>query len=394
MFLTDPADAAKVYALTNFHVVNVKGGAQPVAGTTRLGQPDNQDGPTKCCSHLIGTFTAGSGNAVRDAAIVRLDGGMKWLAEITEIGVVAGTHMLTVAEVAPLNYQVRKRGMRTGLTGGIVEALNTQNTVDGVTRNNVIVVRPNPNAGVKAGGTLFFSDHGDSGSAVLNANNEIVALHFAGSTAGLIHKGLELPIADILGQFQTVDSLTLAVATATDRGKVNTVPGPAPVAPQPVLAPSFAAALAVAVPTRGTTFAAVAPVITAVDAPGGTSVMARVGADLGTSTAGVALRALWFDHAAELVDLVTSRRRVTLSWHRDGGPALVQSLYRMAADPTATMPATINGEPPLAQITRIHAVLRANASPELREALDDALASLPDPATHSYDQLLAALAAR
>jgi hypothetical protein len=124
------------------------------------------------------------------------------------------------------------------------------------------------------------------------------------------------------------------------------------------------------------------------------SVMGRVGADLGTSTAGLALRALWFEHAAELVDLVTTRRRVTLAWHRDGGPALVQSLYRMAADPTATMPATINGEPPMARITRIHAVLRAHASPGLRGALDLALASLPDPAAHSYDQLLAALAAR
>jgi hypothetical protein len=387
-FLTDPADPAKVYALTNFHVVNVKGGAQPVAGTTRLGQPDNQDGPTKCCSHLIGTFAAGSENTVRDAAVIRLDGGTKWLAEITEIGIVTGTHTLTVAEVAPLTYQVRKRGMRTGLTGGIVEALNTQSTIDGNTRNNVIVVKPNPNAGVKAGGTLFFSDHGDSGSAVVNASNEIVALHFAGSTAGLIHKGLELPIADILTQFRTVDALTLAVATATDKGQVKTVPGPAPVAPQPVLAPGFAMALAVAVPARTT------PRTMAVAAPGATAVMSRVGADLGTSTAGLALRALWFDHSAELVDLVTTRRRVTLAWHRDGGPALVQCLYRMAADATATMPATINGEPPMARIMRIHAVLRANASPELRDALDLALAALPDPATHSYDQLLAALAAR
>ena len=56
--------------------------------------------------------------------------------------------------------------------------------------------------------------------------------------------------------------------------------------------------------------------------------------------------------------------------------------------------ASINGESPLTRLTRIHAVLRANASPELRQALDLALASLPDPATRSYDQLLAALAAR
>lgn len=392
-FLTDPADPAKVYALTNFHVVNVAGGAQPVAGTTRLGQPDNQDGPTKCCSHLIGTFTAGSENTVRDAALVRLDGATKWLAEINEIGIVTGTHTLTLAEVAPLNYQVRKRGMRTGLTGGIVEALNTKSTIGGNTRNNVIVVKPNPNAGVKAGGTLFFSDHGDSGSAIVNASNEIVALHFAGSTVGLVHKGLELPIADIVTQFKTVDGLTLAVATATEKGKVNTVPGPAPVGPRTVLAPGFAAAFAVAVPAQGTSAARIAGT-TAVGAPGATAVMARVGADLGTSAAGQALRALWFDHAAELVDLVTTRRRVTLAWHRDGGPALVQCLYRMAADPAASMPASINGESPLTRLTRIHAVLRANASPELRQALDLALASLPDPATRSYDQLLAALAAR
>jgi hypothetical protein len=400
-FLTDPADPAKVYALTNFHVVEAQGGTKPVAGTTRLGQPDNQDGPTKCCSHIIGTYAGGGKDSVRDAAVIRLDGGAKWLAEINEIGIVTGTHALTVAEVAPLNYQVRKRGMRTGLTGGVVEALNTKSTVDGVTRNNVIVVKPNPNAGVKAGGTLFFSDHGDSGSAVVNANNEVVALHFAGSTSGVLHKGLELPIADILTQFRTVDALTLAVATATDKGQVKTVPGPAPVAPRPVLAPGFAAALVVTVPAPGTTpgttagtTAGTTPGTAPAGAPGATALMARVGADLGASTAGLALRALWFDHAAELVDLVTTRRRVTLAWHRDGGPALVQTLYRMAADPTATMPATINGESPMVRITRIHAVLRANASPELRQALDLALASSPDPAAHSYGQILAALAAR
>lgn len=387
--LTDPADPAKVYALTNYHVVRVKGGTQPVAGTTRLGQPDNQDGPTKCCSHIIGSYAGGGEDTTRDAAVIRLDGGTKWLAEITEIGIITGTHTLTTDEVKNLDYQVRKRGARTGLTGGIIESINTQRTVEGITRNNVIIVRPNPNAGVKPDKALFFSDAGDSGSAVVNAAGEVVALHYAGSSGALINKALELPIADILTQFRTVDGLTLAVATATDNGQVKTVPGPAPVAPQPVLAPGFAAALAVAVPARGTT-----PGTMAVGALGATAVMARVGADLGTSTAGLALRTLWFEHAAELVDLVTTRRRVTLAWHRDGGPALVQSLYRMAADPAATMPATINGEPPMARITRIHAVLRAHASPELRGALDLALASLPDPAAHSYDQLLAALAAR
>ena len=181
-------------------------------------------------------------NTVRDAAIVRLDGGTKWLAEITEIGVVADPHAHGrrggAAELPGAQARHAYRADRRDRRGA-----EHPEHVDGNTRNNVIVVKPNPNAGVKAGGTLFFSDHGDSGSAVVNANNEIVALHFAGSTVGLIHKGLELPIADILAQFQTVDGLTLAVATATARERSTRCRAPRPSAPQPVLAPAFAAAL-------------------------------------------------------------------------------------------------------------------------------------------------------
>jgi hypothetical protein len=66
----------------------------------------------------------------------------------------------------------------------------------------------------------------------------------------------------------------------------------------------------------------------------------------------------------------------------------------MAADPALAMPATINGEPPMRRIATLHAVLHANASPGLRHALDRALAAVPDPATLTYDQLLAAIATR
>ena len=200
--LKDTADANKIYALTNYHVVvAATGGATPVANKTRLGQPTDDDGPTKCCSEL--------------------DPGAEWLAEITEIGPVAGTHTVTLAEATPLTYPVRKRGARTRLTGGIVESINTTDTTAGITRHNVIVVKPNPNAAVPAGRPLYFSDHGDSGSAVVNSANEVVALHFAGSTAGKIHKGLELPIADIISQFQTVDHLSVAVATASNPTRIS-----------------------------------------------------------------------------------------------------------------------------------------------------------------------------
>ncbi|HKE97910.1 MAG TPA: hypothetical protein VKG45_03120 [Actinomycetes bacterium] len=371
-FLKNTADANKIYALTNFHVVvAATGGATPVANTTKLGQPTNADGPTKCCSHIIGTFVAGGKDTIRDAALIQLKPGSEWLAEITEIGVVTGPHTVTPAEAAPLTYQVRKRGARTRLTGGIVEAVNTTQTTAGITRHNVMVVKPNPNAGVPANKPLYFSDHGDSGSAVVNTANEVVALHFAGSVAGQLNKGLELPIADIIAQFQAVDHLPVALATATQNGVVNKVPGAPAVAAPTALAPALAGAPGPATPA-----------------------LDRVGADLAASAAGRDLRALWVDHHQELLELVNHRRRVTVAWHRGGGPALLQTLVRMAADPALAMPATVAGEPPLRRVERIHAVLHANASPALRRALDRALAALPDPAALTYDQVLAALAAR
>lgn len=391
-FLTDPADAAKVYALTNYHVVVSAQGSTPVALSTTFGQPDNQSGPTKCCNHLIGKFAAGSLDTIRDAAAVLLDPGTRWLAEITEIGAVAGTHTLTLAEVTPLTYQVRKRGCRTLHTGGIVHAINFTSTGEHpvthqpITRTNVVVVQPNPNAGVRAGQDLYFADHGDSGSVIVNASNEVVALLYGRPQTGPVFNGLGLPIADILARFQSQDGLTLQVATAADVGQVNTVPGPP--APLTVLRPALVRTMAVSVAEPST------PELSTPEpsSPEPATTMSRIGRDLGASSAGRALRALWVEHGTEVLELINTRRRVTLAWHRDGGPALTQSFLRAATDPAARIPASTGGEPPLARLARIQAVLHANASPPLRQALHEALVALPDPGGRTYAQFLSALA--
>jgi hypothetical protein len=377
--LTDPADPAKVYGLTNHHVVVTDRGLQPVALSTTAGQSDNQSGPTKCCNHIIGRFAAGDTDPLRDAAVVQLDAGVQWLAEITGIGVVAGTDTVTVGAVAPLTYQVRKRGIRTGLTGGTVLSTHTAKQIEHpathakITLSNVMVIRPNRNAGVRAGDDLFFADKGDSGSAVVNDQNKVVALLYAKAITGPTFNGHALPIADVLGRFQAVDHLNLQVASATALGQVHTVPGvpPALLGPRPEQARALVAAGAQP-----------------------TDAMTRVGHDLGASSAGRALRALWTDHGGELLDLINTRRRVTLAWHRNRGPALTQSFLRVTTDPGARIPAAMAGEPPMDHVARIHAVLHANASPELRQALDEALVALPDPAGRTYDQFLAALADR
>jgi hypothetical protein len=381
-FLVDPADPNKVYALTAFHVAKNERGFGPDAGSTKVGHPDSQDGPTKCCQHVIGRFAAGDVDPVRDAAVIRLDPGIQWLAEITGLGLVTGSDSVTVGSVAPLTYQVRKRGIRTGITGGTL--LSTSTTVvekhpvtqHSVSIGNVMVIRPNLNAGVRADGDLFFADQRDSGSALVNDRNKVVGLIFGRAASGPRFNAHAVSISAVLQRFATLEHLTLQVAAATQLGQVHTVPGTPPSPAAPGLA-SVASMMSVASEQTAST----------ADAFG------RVGDDLGASPAGRALRALWTEHGTELLELVNTRRRVTLAWHRDGGPALTQSLIRAATDPGARIPVTTAGRPPMERLARIHAVLRANASPGLRSALDDALTGLPDPAGLTYDQFLTALAA-
>ncbi|MFB9237867.1 hypothetical protein ACFFWC_20275 [Plantactinospora siamensis] len=384
--LVHQTDPAQVFALTNFHVVD-SGSEDAEAGVTRVGQPTNFASSTRCCSHQFGTFRAGARDAVRDAAAVRLDPGTQWMAEIVDVGVVAGTHTITVAEAATLTYSVRKRGAKTRLTGGVVEAINADHTSGEITRHNVIIVRPRFNPAVPDDQITYFADHGDSGAVVLNDDNEVVGLHFAGSVdedLG-IRKGIELPIDVILGAFASDDGLPLALATADDTGVVQTVPGATLRVPEE-LAP------ALSTPEPGVR----------VLAPPGThllpgvvgpseDLLAAVRARLDTTPRGRALVRLWVEHQAELVRLVNEHRRVAVVWHRCGGPALVQTLIRMAGRPDLRLPLTVNGQPLSDCLGRIHDAFAAQGSPPLRAALRAARDALPDLAGRTYPEIVAAL---
>lgn len=385
-------DRTKVYALTNLHVLQDRDentGAlkhDAVEGTTRVGQSENFDSSTKCCSHLFGTHVKGFRDAVADCAAIKVDGGQTWRAEIEQIGPVRGIAVpLTAADAQSHTYQLRKRGAVTLLTGGVVDSINTHvlskdGTPAGITRTNVIVMTPNPNRDVRQGQTLFAADHGDSGSLVVNDKSEVVGLLFGG-TAALDAQGHALPIInahllpinDILSKI-TGAGVPVTVATTQVNGEEYTVPGG-----QPVAAPA---------PPRELMPSGYSGLVSYEE------VIGRVGRDLEASVAGRVLVELWLAHHDEMLELVDRNRRVMIAWHRGGGPAIMQILLRMAADPEQLMPATINGEPPLARIERITTVLHAHASPPLRDALDRARAVLPDPALLTYEQFLAALAAR
>ena len=395
-FLQHTTDPAKVYALTNYHVVSVRTPDSlrelraPTKDTTRVGQPTSESSSTKCCSDQFGKFAAGSLDVTRDAALVRLDPGTEWFAEVEGIGRLTGMHDITQAAAATQLYPVRKRGARTLLTGGLVEAINTTHTRDGVTRHNVIVVMPNPNPAAKARDFTFFSDQGDSGSVVVNDQREVVALHYAGSLDKdlKVNKGLELPIKGIIDLFGSADGTPVKIATAQTDRQVQKVPGGSALRMPPELQPGLVG------PAPGVRVLAAPGIPLEPATPSPTpQLLARIRAELDASPGGRSVAALWLDHRSELVSLATEHRRVAVVWQRCGGPALVQTLIRMADRPELALPATVNGEPLSNCLGRIHDAFAAQAGADLRRALASARAALPELAGLTYPQIVAALSA-
>lgn len=86
---------------------------------------------------------------------------------------------------------------------------------------------------------------------------------------------------------------------------------------------------------------------------------------------GKELFALVNRHYPELAHLVHHRRRVTVAWHRLGGPAFVASFLRTNGDPDAPLPRTVNGLGLPQALVRFRDVLMRECSDELRTVLAD-----------------------
>jgi len=394
--VTHATDATKVYGLTAHHVVGVPDRPAPVVGASRVGQPTGKSSVTECCDDIVGTYAGGDNEYdVRDEALVQLLPGMTWMADITEIGAVAGTHAVTDAEAATGTYAVSKYGARTRLTGGTVSAIEVE-TENGPDRQIVVAPNAHPDPG---GRTVFFSYEGDSGSVLVNDDREVVGLVWSRDDSG---NGYAWPIEEVLGRFAG-ESLPVEVATAASTGVVHTVPGAAmvPVAPEvdASLVPAGRAAEGGSVAVEGAaagsaTAATGRPRLAAAGGwllpvpPPPSAAVAHVQADLDRTPAGRRLLTFWLEHQDELVRIVEGNRRAATAWHRSGASALFQLVVRMTADPAVRVPVTVNGQPVSAVLDRVHALLSRAASPRLRADLDRVRAVLPDPAGMTYAQLV------
>ncbi|MGW6572414.1 hypothetical protein ACWGAN_09555 [Streptomyces sp. NPDC054945] len=357
-FLEHTSDPGKVYVLSAQHVL---GEGPPLDHPVKADQDTRIYHPlyqTWLLDRLfdnraIGRFRLGDRDGVVDAAVAELDAGTKWAADILGIGSVTGTYTIKQEDADTHCFEVRKRGIATGRTGGTVQAVNASHHIDGTYYHNLIVIKPNPNPGQPAHVRNCFADHGDSGALVVDGQRRAVGMLVAGFGPPLEDPAKfgwtkVTPIDVVLDYLVTKKQLPVRLATAEKEGVVRVVGRPA-------------GGLQAAGPAL--------------------SVLAS---DLDRTLAGRRLVRLWLDHGRELADLA----------RRDGhaGPELLSTVIRMVHDPALTLPATIHGIPLAECLDRLHADFAGHAGPELRSALARTRSALPeDLAGLTYRQLLDAL---
>ena len=173
-------------ALTNFHVACVDTG-------WHVG--DRQVQPSRIDTGVVpgdefGAIARATLSGHVDGAVISLDPGRATDASVVGIGKLKGTKAPT------LGTAVRKRGRTTGLTYGSVDGLSLSVNVN---YGPGLGTRTFTNQVSIASDTTrnpMFSDHGDSGSAIVDASGYVVALLFAGSGAGTVGN----PISDVMAE--------------------------------------------------------------------------------------------------------------------------------------------------------------------------------------------------
>ena len=234
---------------------------------------------------------------------------------------------------------VWKVGNRSGLTVGIVDdPMGTvTDDVTEETNNNLILVRAL--AGYEANDIRQFADEGDSGSILLDLSNRVI-----GIVTGLFKDETDDGEDQFFAYACNIDPV-LAFLKVT----INESPAPA-----------------------GPTAAIVTPMeeqeeFGDVDFGEQLHALQR---RVGTSASGRLLIALVERHAAEAYELVTKRRAVTVTWHRNQGPAFVARFARALRDPYAALPTEANEVPVQSMLAAMGAALRQHGSPRLRADLD------------------------
>jgi len=329
-----------------------------VSTDVRVGQPTNCfcSSCSPCCSRRIGLVFDVLMDP--DAALIQLDAGIKYKAEIEGVGPITGTRPVTVTQVG-----VRKRGSASepALTHGKIISLD----LDGVSIEKDEDHSP-PEwhlfVGFYTGAFSIgpgFSVEGDSGSAIVSEDaNEIMGLLTAGSDTVT----LASPIDGILKAFNIV----VETATTAEEDVERTVPASAkaPIADS-ATTPVFATGLE--------------------------SRLRDAQRAIAATQAGTELIAVVERHADEARRLVNTNRRVATVWHRNCGPQIIQAGLGALTKPEYPLSSEIEGKPVTECLLKIQEIFSRYASPAFAADLNRMGPRIIELSGRSYNQALAVL---
>ena len=376
--VTKTGELGTGYLLTSYDRLSLNGQVPPSVGTS-VGQPDNTGSCSACCRNTVGGFTKGGPDlSTPTAALAKLEKDQPWLAEVMEIGFLAGTADVTVDEINSGNYQVRKRGIGSRLTGGVVTAVGG---VAGVLPADVaqsdphaMLIRPNPNP-LKPNTTICFSTLVDRGAVVVNAKNKVVGLLYGEKEIDVngvtIVHGVASPIQRVLDALSSQPGVKFELATATFPGNKHTTTARAITEHETALPPIVSDEALV----RDDIAAA----------------LDWLRAELSRSVAGRLAIDLWSTHRGEIQGLIDRNRKVATVWHRTGGPALLHAFTRAVQTPSSIIPASVNGLPTSACLDRLALAFKRHGSPSLHADISRLATTLPAIGGLSLTDILAAL---
>jgi hypothetical protein len=250
--------------------------------------------------------------------------------EIRGLNVLGANAIVDVARVVqqdiptpPDAYTVVKVGSRSSRTEARVTRLNVP-MLHG--EKNVIEITAIAN---NCEGNLMFADHGDSGSALINADAKLIALVFAIDTA--------------------TPSLTYAchIHPVLDQLKVTAITNQHP--PDPRVTRSDADVVVDGRPSQAR----------------------ALREKLHGSDEGRRIAAIVEEHRHEVVRLVNTNRRVTVAWRSNHGPAFLNRAIANARDPAVAIPREIEGVDREALLRAMDRALAEHGSASLRAVLDE-----------------------
>jgi len=260
--------------------------------------------------------------------------GVKFKVEIKGAIPIAGVKRLIPSDIdGPNPYIVRKIGRRTGLTRGKVIVVNAAHGPQNDRKYNTILIEPLDN---NCEGLRKFADHGDSGSVIINEQNEIIGLLYATpnvpAESQFFGLGLASHIHPVI-KYLNITILQTPVAGGGGRSDIDRNTG---------------------------------AVIQA--EPG--SMLDKYKKEFIKSPSDKEMFEIIERHSAEVIRLVNHNREVKVMWHRHRGPAFVAAFIKHITEANYELPLKINGSSFDTMLEKMRVVLIKYGSTSLETDID------------------------